>query len=77
MARYCFNSFKKEMNSYGKIILFRNKPFKITEDKNAKLNSHLCNGGIMAFNSSIMFNLLSKIKPDNISKRILLNKMLK
>ncbi|MDC3096319.1 bifunctional UDP-N-acetylglucosamine diphosphorylase/glucosamine-1-phosphate N-acetyltransferase GlmU [Alphaproteobacteria bacterium] len=69
-------SFKKnEMNSYGKIILFRNKPFKITEDKNAKLNTHLCNGGIMAFNSSIMFNLLSKIKPDNISKEYYLTKV--
>ena len=70
-------SFKKnEMNSYGKIILSKNnKPFKITEDKNAKLNTHLCNGGIMAFNSSIMFNLLSKIKPDNISKEYYLTKV--
>ena len=63
-------SFKKnDNNSYGKFILSRdNKPLKIIEDKNSKLNMHLCNGGIMAFNSNIMFNLLSKIKPDNISK---------
>ena len=63
-------SFKNNRkNSYGKIILSQNdKPVKITEDRNGKLNSLLCNGGIMAFNSDIMFNLLSKIKPDNISK---------
>ena len=69
-------SFKKNSrNSYGKIILSQNKPVKITEDRNAKLNTALCNGGIMAFNSTIMFNLLSKIKPDNISKEYYLTEV--
>ena len=56
-------SFKKNgANSYGKFVLSRdNKPLKIVEDRNSKLNMLLCNGGIMAFNSDIMFNLLSMI----------------
>ncbi len=67
---------KKQKNSYGKIILSQdNKPVKITEDRNSKLNMLLCNGGIMAFNSKIMFNLLSKIKPDNISKEYFLTEV--
>ena len=70
-------SFKNNRkNSYGKIILSQNnKPVKITEDRNGKLNSLLCNGGIMAFNSDIMFNLLSKIKPDNMSKEYYLTEV--
>ena len=70
-------SFKNNnKNSYGKIILSQNnKPVKITEDRNGKLNSLLCNGGIMAFNSDIMFNLLSKIKPDNMSKEYYLTEV--
>ena len=60
---------KNNKNSYGKIILSHdNKPIKITEDKNSKLNISLCNGGIMAFNSNVIFKLLSKIKPDILSK---------
>ena len=60
---------KNDKNSYGKIILSQdNKPIKITEDRGSKLNAPLCNGGIMAFNSKIMFDLLSKIRPDNVSK---------
>ena len=67
---------KKNKNSYGKIILSKeNTPVKITEDRNSKLNTHLCNGGIMAFNSNIMFNLLSKIKPDNMSKEYYLTEV--
>tara|TARA_E500000178_G_C17024609_1_gene757333 strand:- start:1722 stop:3020 length:1299 start_codon:yes stop_codon:yes gene_type:complete len=61
-------SFKKnEKNSYGKIILSSDKnPIKITEDKQGLINSNLCNGGIMAFNSKCMFKLLTKIKPDKV-----------
>ena len=67
---------KNGKNSYGKIILSQdNKPVKIIEDKNAKLNSLLCNGGIMAFNSKVMFKLLSKIKPDVISKEYYLTEV--
>ena len=67
---------KNGKNSYGKIILSQdNRPIKITEDKNAKLNTFLCNGGIMAFNSDIMFNLLSKIKPNNITKEYYLTEV--
>ena len=67
---------KYDKNSYGKIILSKdNKPIKITEDRNAKLNTLLCNGGIMAFNSNIMFNLLSKIKPDSVSKEYYLTEV--
>ena len=70
-------SFKKNSkNSYGKFILSRdNKPLKIIEDRNSKLKMPLCNGGIMAFNSTIMFNLLSKIKPHNISKEYYLTEV--
>ena len=70
-------SFKKnEKNSYGKIILSQdNKALKITEDKNSKLNTLLCNGGIMAFNSDVMFNLLSKIKPNNITREYYLTEV--
>ncbi len=70
-------SFTKNIkNSYGKIILSKeNKPLKITEDRNSKLNTLLCNGGIMAFNSDIMFSLLSKIKPDNITKEYYLTEV--
>ena len=69
---------KIEKNSYGKIILSKDKkPVKITEDRNSKLNTTLCNGGIMAFNSKIMFNLLSKIKPDNISKEYYLTEVVR
>ena len=70
-------SFKKNSkNSYGKFILSQdNKPLKIIEDRNSKFNKHLCNGGIMAFNSSIMFNLLSKIKPNNQSKEYYLTEV--
>ena len=67
---------KKDKNSYGKIVLSQdNKPLKIIEDRNSRLNTPLCNGGIMAFNSDIMFNLLSKIKPDNISKEYYLTEV--
>ena len=70
-------SFKKNnKNSYGKIILSQdNKPVKIIEDRNSKLNTPFCNGGIMAFKSDIMFNLLSKIKPDSISKEYYLTEV--
>ena len=70
-------SFKKyEKNSYGKIILSKdNKPIKITEDRNSKLDTLLCNGGIMAFKSDLIFNLLSKIKPDNITKEYYLTEV--
>lgn len=68
---------KNDKNSYGKIILSKdNKPLKINEDRNSKLDTPLCNGGIMAFNSNIMFNLLSKIKPDNISKEYYLTEVI-
>ena len=67
---------KNEKNAYGKIILSQdNKPMKITEDRSSKLNTKLCNGGIMAINSNIMFNLLTKIKPDNISKEYYLTEV--
>ena len=70
-------SFKKNgKNSYGKIILSQdNKPIKITEDRNSKLDTLLCNGGIIAFKSDIIFNLLSKIKPDNITKEYYLTEV--
>ena len=70
-------SFKKNgRNSYGKIILSQdNKPIKITEDRNSKLDTLLCNGGIIAFKSDIIFNLLSKIKPDNITKEYYLTEV--
>ena len=67
---------KKNKNSYGKIILSDdNKPVKISEDRNSKLNTQLCNGGIMAFNSNVMFNLLSKIKPDHLSEEYYLTEV--
>ncbi len=66
-----FRSFEK--NSYGKIITLNNKsPMKIIEDKNSKINVELCNGGIMAFDSNIMFDLLNKVKPDKITKEYFL-----
>ena len=69
---------KREKNSYGKIILSQdNKPLKIIEDRNLKLNTSLCNGGVIAFNSNVMFNLLSKIKPDSISKEYYLTEVVK
>ena len=70
-------SFKKNgKNSYGKIILSQdNKPIKITEDRNSKLDTLLCNGGIMALKSDIIFKLLSKIKPDNITKEYYLTEV--
>ncbi len=75
IALTCFT--KNNKNSYGKIILSKdNKPVKITEDRNSKLNMLLCNGGIMAFNSDVMFDLLSKIKPDNVSKEYYLTKVI-
>lgn len=73
----CITSFEKiEKNSYGKIILSEEShPIKITEDKNAKIDTNLCNGGIMAFDSKIMFDLLSSIKPDKLSNEFFLTKV--
>ena len=40
------------------------------------MDTLLCNGGIMAFNSDLIFNLLSKIKPDNITKEYYLTEVI-
>ena len=59
---------KKQKNSYGKIVLNKEKkPFKILEDKKLNNQIDLCNGGIMAFNASKLFSIISKINPNKKS----------
>ncbi len=59
---------KTQENSYGKIVLNKEKkPLKILEDKKLNNKINLCNGGIMAFNASKLFTLISKIKPNKES----------
>ncbi len=61
IALTCFN--KSKRNAYGKIILSENKqPLKILEDKQSKSDIQLCNGGLIAFKSNDLVELLSNLK---------------
>ncbi len=64
-------------NSYGKIILSKkNQPIKILEDKKSSCNVKLCNGGLIAFNSKDLENLLSKLKLNPLSDEYFLTDLI-
>ena len=71
---------KREKNNYGKIIFSKNKkPIDIIEQKDAKVKniySEFCNGGIMAFHSS-MINHLVKIQENLVSNEFYLTDIVK
>ncbi len=71
---------KNEDNKYGKIIFDNKKqPYEILEYKNAKrkkVNSNICNGGIMALHSSLL-KYLFKIKKNSYSGEYYLTEIVK
>ena len=71
---------KNDDNKYGKIIFDnKKKPYEILEYKHAKLkkvNSNICNGGIMALHSSLI-EYLFKIKKNSYSGEYYLTEIVK
>ena len=80
-TKLVITGFKKyEKNNYGKIIFStKNEPIEIIEQKDAevkKIHSDFCNGGIMAFHSSIL-NQLDKIQENLVSNEFYLTDIVK
>ena len=71
---------KKDANEYGKIIFSNQKqPYEILEHKDVKrkkIDSDICNGGIMGIHSSAL-KYLSKIKKNPTSKEYYLTDIVK
>ena len=80
-TKLVITGFKKhEKNNYGKIIFsINNEPIKIIEQKDSEIkniNSEFCNGGIMAFHSSIL-KQLDKIQENLVSNEFYLTDIVK
>ncbi len=80
-TKLVITGFKKfENNKYGKIIFDTHKrPIEIIEEKDAKrekVNSNICNGGIMAIHNSAL-KYLNKIKKNPLSKEYYLTDIVK
>ena len=80
-TKLVITGFKKiEKNKYGKIIFSKqNQPIEILEDKdveNKKINSKVCNGGIMGIHSSVL-KYLNKIKKNQFSNEYYLTDIVK
>ena len=70
----------KKSNNYGKVIIEDNKITKIIEAKDAsekEKNITLCNSGVYAINSSLLFKILPQIKNNNNVKEYYLTDIVK
>lgn len=71
---------KEEENSYGKLVVNGDSLFKIVETKDAteeELDILLCNSGVMAVRSDIIWSLLEQIDNENSQKEYYLTDIVK